>query len=97
MQKVAIFDIDGTIFRSSLYIQIVLRLIEEGIFKKTAAQDFARQKLAWLDRKGDYDVYVKAVVGAFTKNIKGGADDEIGGHLQKNRRAGFRAAEAGVA
>ncbi|HCB35597.1 MAG: hypothetical protein A2W52_01325 [Candidatus Taylorbacteria bacterium RIFCSPHIGHO2_02_49_25] len=77
MQKVAIFDIDGTIFRSSLYIQIVLRLIEEGIFKKTAAQDFARQKLAWLDRKGDYDVYVKAVVGAFTKNIKGVAYDDF--------------------
>jgi HAD superfamily hydrolase (TIGR01490 family) len=71
MRKVAIFDIDGTIFRSSLYIQIVNRLIEEGIFKKSAAQDFARQKLAWLDRKGNYEAYVVAVVRTFTKNIKG--------------------------
>lgn len=71
MQKVAIFDIDGTIFRSSLLIQIVERLIEEGIFSKTVAQDFARQKLAWLDRKGDYDDYVMAVVNVFGANIKG--------------------------
>ncbi len=71
MKKVAIFDIDGTIFRSSLLIQLVLRFIEEGIFSKTVAQDFARQKLAWLDRKGDYETYIMAVVRVFIENIKG--------------------------
>ncbi|HBV01711.1 MAG TPA: hypothetical protein DEF00_05030 [Candidatus Taylorbacteria bacterium] len=71
MRKVAIFDIDGTIFRSSLLIQIVERLIEEDIFKKTTAQEFARQKLAWLDRKGDYEAYIMAVVKVFMANIKG--------------------------
>ena len=71
MKKVAIFDIDGTIFRSSLLIQIVDRMIEEGIFSKSANADFARQKLAWLDRKGDYDTYIMAVVKVFMANIKG--------------------------
>ena len=71
MRKVAIFDIDGTIFRSSLLVQIVERLIEGGIFKKTVAQDFSRQKLAWLDRKGDYEAYIMAVVKVFMANIKG--------------------------
>ena len=71
MKKVAIFDIDGTIFRSSLLIQIVDRMIEEGIFSKNANADFARQKLAWLDRKGDYDAYIMAVVKVFMANIKG--------------------------
>ncbi len=71
MKKVAIFDIDGTIFRSSLLIQIVDRLIEEGIFNRQQAQDFARQKLAWLDRKGGYDEYIQAVIKVFVKNIKG--------------------------
>ena len=71
MEKVAIFDIDGTIFRSSLLIQIVERFIEEGIFSKHKAQDFARQKLAWMDRKGGYDDYIQAVVKVFVQNIKG--------------------------
>ncbi len=71
MQKVAIFDIDGTIFRSSLLIQIVDRLIEEGIFSKQKAQDFARQRLAWLDRKGEYDAYIHAIIKVFMQNIKG--------------------------
>jgi HAD superfamily hydrolase (TIGR01490 family) len=71
MHKVAIFDIDGTIFRSSLLIQIVDRMIEEGIFGTGASADFARQKLAWLDRKGDYDAYIMAVVKVFMANIKG--------------------------
>lgn len=71
MQKVAIFDIDGTIFRSSLLIQIVERLIEEGIFSKQKAQDFAREKNAWLDRKGEYHDYIMAVVKTFVSNIKG--------------------------
>src|SRR3989338_3955796 len=71
MRKVAIFDIDGTIFRSSLLIQIVDRLIEERIFSKQKAQDFARQQQAWLDRKGGYEDYIQAVIKGFMQNIKG--------------------------
>ncbi len=71
MRKVAIFDIDGTIFRSSLLIQIVERMIEEKIFSTGMAQSFARQKFAWLDRKGDYDAYIMAVVKVFRENVKG--------------------------
>ncbi len=71
MKKVAIFDIDGTIFRSSLLIQIVERLIEEGIFPKESRAYFARQKHAWLDRKGDYESYIASVVRVFVSQIKG--------------------------
>ena len=70
-KKVAVFDIDGTIFRSSLLIQIVDRMIEEGIFDKRVSADYAKQKLAWLDRKGDYESYIMAVVKVFVRNIKG--------------------------
>ena len=31
-RKVAVFDVDGTIFRSSLLIQLVERLIADGLF-----------------------------------------------------------------
>lgn len=71
MRKVAAFDIDGTIFRSSLLIQIVDRMMEEGVFDKRAEAEYARQKMAWLDRKGDYDAYIMAVIKVFVANIKG--------------------------
>lgn len=71
MQKVAIFDTDGTIFRSSLLVELVNALVAEGVFPKRAAQMYARERLAWLDRKGNYEAYVMAVVSSFTAHIKG--------------------------
>ena len=71
MRNVAIFDIDGTIFRSSLLIELVEVLIEEKIFPVSVRADYAREKVRWLDRKGDYDSYISAVVKVFVKNIKG--------------------------
>lgn len=71
MRKVAIFDIDGTIFRSSLLIELVEVLIEEGAFPVSVRADYEREKLHWLNRKGDYEAYIMAVVGVFIKHIKG--------------------------
>lgn len=70
-QKVAIFDIDGTIFRSSLLIELVEVLIEKGIFSLSVRADYEREKVCWLDRKGDYKSYIDAMVAVFVKNIKG--------------------------
>ena len=70
-QKVAIFDIDGTIFRSSLLIEIVEELIEAGVFEKKVRDTYIRQKEAWLDRRGDYESYIGAMVQAFVSNLKG--------------------------
>lgn len=71
MRKVAIFDIDGTIFRSSLLIELVEVLIEKGIFHVSVRADYEKEKVRWLDRKGDYEAYIDAVVKVFMRNIKG--------------------------
>lgn len=71
LRKVAIFDIDGTIFRSSLLIELVEVLIELGHFPVSVRQDYEDQKVKWLERKGDYEAYIMAVVKVFVKNIKG--------------------------
>lgn len=70
-RKVAVFDIDGTIFRSSLLIESVEALIEEGIFPKSARNIYRRPHLKWLDRKDGYDKYIGAVVKAFETHMKG--------------------------
>jgi HAD superfamily hydrolase (TIGR01490 family) len=70
-KKVAIFDVDGTIFRSSLLVQIVDRLIFVGAFPEEVRDEFEKKRIRWLDRKGDYDDYIQAVVKSFLKHIKG--------------------------
>ncbi len=71
MRKVAIFDVDGTIFRSSLLIELVDIMIERKIFSPDVVVEYQVQKVKWLDRKGDYESYIMAVVKAFMKNLKG--------------------------
>lgn len=70
-KKLAIFDIDGTIFRSSLLIELVEALIKERIFKPSVFKIYEKAKEKWLDRKGEYDDYINAVVNAFRGNLKG--------------------------
>jgi len=70
-KKFACFDIDGTIFRSSLLIELVNVLIEQGSFPESAREAFAEQEREWLERKGDYDAYIMAVVGTFMTHLKG--------------------------
>jgi len=69
--KVAVFDIDGTIFRSSLIIEITEALIQKKIFSPKMRRVYKKPYLEWLNRKGSYEEYISAVVKAFGKNIKG--------------------------
>jgi len=71
MKKLAIFDIDGTLFRSSLLIELVEALIHAGIFPARAHTVYARAFRKWLDRKGTYEAYITAVVKAHLAYIRG--------------------------
>lgn len=71
MQQVAFFDIDGTVFRSSLLIELVEQLIAEEIFPEHVRDMYAREHAAWLDREGTYEDYIGAVIRAYTTNLKG--------------------------
>src|SRR5260221_4140120 len=69
--KLAVFDIDGTIFRSSLVIELSHALVEAGIFPRVAKKEIAKEYLAWLDRKGSYEAYINKVVKIYIKYITG--------------------------
>ncbi len=71
MKKVAFFDVDGTIFRSSLLIELVEQFIAEGIFPKVAGETFELSHRRWLNREGSYDDYINDVIEAFLTHIKG--------------------------
>lgn len=70
-QKVAVFDVDGTIFRSSLLIQLVNTLIEKGAFPKDAEAVYIQEEERWLNREGEYQEYIEAVIRAFRAHLKG--------------------------
>ena len=69
--KLAIFDIDGTIFRSSLVIELSHALVEAGIFPILARKEIEKEYLAWLNRKGSYEAYINKVVKIYVKHIVG--------------------------
>lgn len=77
--KLAVFDIDGTVFRSSLSIELTHHLTEKGIFPKHAWQELEKDYIAWLDRQGAYKKYVRQIVSVLIKYLPG-QDERI---LQK--------------
>jgi HAD superfamily hydrolase (TIGR01490 family) len=70
-KKVAFFDIDGTIFRSSLLIEIVEELIRRKVFSKESEAEFLKTKEDWINRHGQYEDYIMAVVQSFVRHIQG--------------------------
>src|SRR5580658_5016079 len=81
--KLAVFDIDGTIFRSSLVIELSHSLIEAGIFPKTAQKEIQKEYLAWLNRKGSYEAYINQVVKIYIKHIGGKNFKKVDGVAKK--------------
>lgn len=75
--KVAIFDIDGTVFRSSLLVELIEALVAEGIFPKGARNHYADSWRRWQARAGSaksgfsYYEYISNVVLAYRKCIAG--------------------------
>jgi len=70
-QKVAFLDIDGTVFRSSLLIELVEALILAKLFPESARASYEKSYQAWHNREGTYEAYRDAMVKVFTSNIKG--------------------------
>lgn len=69
--KIAVFDIDGTIFRSSLLIELVSGLVKEGIFSKLAEKEIEKDYHAWLNRIANYDIYINKVAEVYYRYIVG--------------------------
>lgn len=68
---VAFFDIDGTVFRSSLFVELVEALVKAGHFPISARAAYEPHWLAWQARDGDYEAYISAMISTFMEHIKG--------------------------
>ncbi|MDP2650191.1 MAG: hypothetical protein Q8P16_01370 [bacterium] len=70
-KPVAVFDVDGSIFRSSLFIELVETMIREGVLPARVRDEYEAAHNKWLDREGGYAEYINAMLKAFYLNIKG--------------------------
>ena len=70
-KPIAVFDIDGTIFRSSLLIEITDALIAQKVFEPEIEKVYAREFAAWRNREASYDHYIGKVIDAFKQHLKG--------------------------
>jgi HAD superfamily hydrolase (TIGR01490 family) len=76
-QRIAIFDIDGTIFRKNLAFELINELSWMKIFKKEVRETLIRSYSDWLDHKGTYESYRRALVDLYAENLKGCRKEDI--------------------
>lgn len=69
-KSIAVFDIDGTIFRSSLLIEFNKGLVDAKIIPKHAVKKLLPDYFAWRNRVGSYDKYLTAVIEMHASEIK---------------------------
>jgi HAD superfamily hydrolase (TIGR01490 family) len=69
-RRLAVFDIDGTIFRSSLVVELTEDLIRKRIFPAKSRKIYERFLIKWLDRGGSYEDYINSLVIAFGENVR---------------------------
>lgn len=67
----AIFDIDGTIIRSSLFVELTEELVRRNILPRAAKDEYEAQHKKWVEREGNYEDYILAMVKTYRKFIKG--------------------------
>ena len=70
-EKVAVFDIDGTVFRSSLLIELMEALVLEGVLAQRVAVSWKKEYKMWLERQGTYQAYIDKVVLASHRYLRG--------------------------
>ncbi|MFA7209490.1 MAG: HAD-IB family hydrolase [Parcubacteria group bacterium] len=75
--KLAIFDIDGTIFRKNLAYELINELSWKGIFKKDVRKELVKYYCNWLDHKGTYEEYRQALVDLYVQNLKGCKKEDV--------------------
>lgn len=70
-KKVAVFDIDGTIFRNSLLIELHWAMVKAGIIPRSAIRTLDKKYWDWVTRKRSYEEYMWEVVSNFDEFVGG--------------------------
>jgi HAD superfamily hydrolase (TIGR01490 family) len=67
----AVFDVDGTLFRRGLLPALTRRLVNEGVFSERVREELSEDYYAWVERRGSYDTYDRLVMDLFLRELAG--------------------------
>jgi HAD superfamily hydrolase (TIGR01490 family) len=67
----AVFDVDGTLFRRGLLPALTRRLVNEGVFSERVREELSEDYYAWVERRGSYDTYDRLVMELFLRELEG--------------------------
>lgn len=75
--KIAVFDIDGTIFRSALHFELFHGLVEYGIFPNIVVKEIEQYHDDWINRRGNYKDYEMSLINSYSNRIKGKVVEDV--------------------
>lgn len=76
-EKIAIFDIDGTIFRKNLHFELINELAWMKVFPHEARNQLTKIYTNWLEHEGTYEDYRRALVALYSEYIKGCKKEDV--------------------
>ena len=75
--KLAVFDIDGTVFRWTFISELLTNLTKSGVFSKSVLKQTEEVYFNWKDRKGSWDDYINTVVKVTNKALIGKDERQV--------------------
>jgi len=70
-EPLAVFDVDGTLFRRGLLPALTRRLVNEEVFPERVREELSEDYYAWVERRGSYETYDELVMELFLRELKG--------------------------
>ena len=76
-KPLAIFDIDGTIFRKNLHFELINQLSLMNVFPSSVRKELVKLYSKWLEHEGTYEDYRKALFSLYAENIENVSVDTV--------------------
>jgi len=76
-RKLAIFDIDGTIFRKNLHFELINELSWIGAFPADVRKRLTQVYTDWLGHEGTYEIYRHSLVDLYAEHIRGVSEEKV--------------------
>jgi HAD superfamily phosphoserine phosphatase-like hydrolase len=76
-KQLAIFDIDGTVFRKNLHFELIEELSWRGLFSKNARRVLVQIYARWLEHRGTYEEYRKKLISVYARELAGCCQKDI--------------------
>jgi HAD superfamily phosphoserine phosphatase-like hydrolase len=88
-RPVAVFDIDGTLFRSSLLIELIDELVARDMLPQSVKDSYRALEIEWKRSGTGYETYIKKAIASFGKHAKGlpyGEVADIAGEIIESKK-----------